>query len=462
MEFNSFAYALFLPVVFLLYWNLRSDRRKVLLVLASCGFYGAWSFVFLGLMLLTGGVNWLAALGMCKVRHPRRLLWAVLGFNFGILGVFKYYNFFAESLMALLEQVGVSASLPMLQVLLPVGISFYTFQVSSYVVDVYQRKQVAVRDGWLFFAFLSFFPQLVAGPIERSEHLLPQLERTARFDYVQAASGLRLILWGLMKKMLLADNCGHVVNQIFHDYATCTPLELWAGALFFAFQIYGDFSGYTDMAIGSARLFGIELTRNFRLPYFSASIPEFWRNWHISLMAWFRSYVYIPLGGNREGRWKKWRNVFAVFLLSGLWHGAGWTYVVWGLYHALLFVPYSFLPAERGRTVVGRAVQTAVTFMLVCVGWVIFRSASMAQAGHYLQGMFGAGDWTGYGYSRFPLLLVGGFVLAEYWGRGDNPLDFRCGGVLRSKAVRMSVYFLLFLITLWWGGAPVQFIYFQF
>ena len=462
MQFNSIAYVLFLPIVFLLYWWLPFKYRNVLLVLASFVFYGTWSWMFLGLMVLTGAVNWGAACSMERVSRRKPILIAALLFNFLILGVFKYCNFFIENFVELLNIFGLSVNAFFLDIILPVGISFYTFQVSGYITDVYQRKQPAVYDIWHFFAFLSFFPQLVAGPIEQSQHLLPQLKKVHEFDYATATSGMRLILWGLMKKMLLADNCGNVADMIFRDYQSCTSLELWVGAIFFAFQIYGDFSGYTDMAIGSAKLFGIQLTKNFHIPYLSTSIPDFWRNWHISLMMWFRNYVYIPLGGNKQGRLKKWRNIYIVFALSGLWHGASWTYVVWGLYHATLFIPYSLRWLREAQNGLFKGLQIAVTFTLVCIGWIFFRSQNMTQAWGYLQGLADTDNMLHYGYSRMPLLLVAVFFLVEYLCKGNNPLDFKCGGVLKYKAVRFALYFLLFLGTLYWGGEPARFIYFQF
>ena len=462
MQFNSISYALFLPLVFLLYWGLPFQRRNMLLVLASFFFYGSWHWGFLALMIFTGWVNWAAAIGMERTSHRKFMLWSALSVNFLILGTFKYYNFFAESLAELLGMFHLSANMTLLNVILPVGISFYTFQVSGYIVDVYKRKQPVVADIWHFFAFLSFFPQLVAGPIESAGHLLPQLIRKHQFDYAMATSGMRLILWGLMKKMLLADNCGQVADMIFDNYQTCSTADLWMGAICFSFQIYGDFSGYTDMAIGSAKLFGVELMQNFRRPYLSVSIPDFWRNWHISLMMWFRNYIYIPLGGNKKGVLKKWRNVFAVFALSGLWHGAGWTYVVWGLYHAALFIPYSFLPVRESESGLRKVGQIAITFMLVCMGWVIFRSENMVQAVDYLSGMIvGQNGWQ-YSYSRLPILIIVAFFSLELWSKGNNPLDFKCGGWLKYKVVRFFIYFGLFLLTLGMGGQSAQFIYFQF
>lgn len=462
MQFNSLTYLLFLPAAFALHWGLPPRFRNQAIVLASFVFYGWWDWRFLGLMVLTCGANWLAARLMGRTRHRRAACLGAVAFNLGVLGLFKYYDFFAGSLSALLRQAGVEAGMPLLHLVLPVGISFYTFQVTGYIVDVYRRQAPAAVNAWQFFAFISFFPQLVAGPIERSGQLLPQFASGRRFDRAEATDGMRRILWGLMKKMLLADNCGAVADQVFAGSATATMPELWMGVLCFAFQIYGDFSGYSDMAIGSAKLFGIRLMDNFDRPYLSRSVPEFWRRWHISLMTWLRDYVYIPLGGSREGLWKKWRNTLAVFALSGLWHGAGWTFVAWGLYHALLFLPYS-LPLLRQRWCgLAGAAQVAATFVLVLVGWVFFRADSIGQAAGYLRGMFSlSGNWA-FGYSRLPLLYIIVFMAAEALCRRSFPLDIAGRGVLRLRAVRMGLYLSLFLLTLLLGGRPATFIYFQF
>ncbi len=459
MEFNSLAYLLFLPTVFALYWMGGGLRwRNGVVVAASFVFYGWWDWRFLCLMIATCGLNFAAARLMERTERRRLLCVATVAMNFAILGVFKYYDFFAESLVALLQPLGIAPSVPLLHLILPVGISFYTFQTTGYVVDVYRRQTRAASDVVQFFAFVSFFPQLVAGPIERSSQLLPQFGVVQRFSRSEAVDGMRRILWGLMKKMLLADNCGAVADQIFAQSATASVAELWMGALCFAFQIYGDFSGYSDMAIGSARLFGIRLMENFDLPYLSRTIPEFWRRWHISLMTWLRDYVYIPLGGNRYGVWRKWRNTFTVFILSGLWHGAGWTFVCWGIWHALLFVPYAlfgFLKTARGGLL--GVMQGVLCFALVLIGWVMFRAENMAQAWHYLIGMLGGAEGMDYAYSRQPLLFIALFFAVECFLRGRLPF-----GRLPHRSLRMLVYLLLFLLTLWFGGRPATFIYFQF
>lgn len=463
MQFTSLAYLLFLPTVFLLYWGLPSRWRCAVVVVASAVFYVWWDVRFLALMVATCGAVWALALCMEGRRGAarRRLAGAAVGVSLSVLCGFKYFDFFMASASAALESLGWRANLPLLGVALPVGVSFYTFQTIGYVVDVYRGEVLAERSALRFFAFVGFFPQLVAGPIERSANLLPQFALPRRFDRAEATEGMRRILWGLLKKMVLADNCGAVADHVFAHYEAASSGELWVGALCFAFQIYGDFSAYSDMAIGSARLFGIRLMENFDRPYFSCSVPEFWRRWHISLMTWLRDYVYIPLGGSRRGAGRKWFNTLAVFLLSGLWHGAGWTFVAWGAYHAVLFLPYALFPALGAvRRGLGDLCRRALVFFLVLLGWVVFRAESLDVALVYLQRMFSftAG---GIGYSRLPLLYIVLFVTVEaLWGAA--PLKLKPTGWLRYGAVRMAVYLVLFLTALLLGGRPAEFIYFQF
>ena len=345
MLFNSIEFLLFLPTVFLLYWLAVKSlaHRNALLLVASYFFYGWWDYRFLLLIFGVTAVSYLSGLLIERYdsnRTARRWVVAVTALVcLGTLGVFKYFNFFASGFARILAMAGMTADAVTLDLILPVGISFYTFQALSYTIDVYRRKLPAVRQPLPFFVFISFFPQLVAGPIERATNLIPQFMTNRRFSYGEGVSGMKLILWGLFKKMVVADNAAVAVNHIFADYQDVGTLNLWIGALLFSFQIYGDFSGYSDIAIGAARLFGVKLMRNFHLPYFSRDIAEFWRRWHISLNTWFVDYLYIPLGGNRKGRWKTVRNTFAIFLTSGLWHGANLTFVAWGAYHAILFVP---------------------------------------------------------------------------------------------------------------------------
>lgn len=465
MLFNSIEYLIFLPLVFLFYWfGCRGVRmRNAFIVVASFVFYGWWDLRFLGLMILSCLVSFLAGITMERFRFRKATLTASLLINFGILGFFKYFNFFSDNFAALLNGMGMNVHPLVLSIVLPVGISFYTFQAVGYTVDVYRRQLSPTRDPVLFFAFISFFPQLVAGPIERASNLIPQFQKDRTFHRSQATDGMRQILWGLMKKMLLADNCAKQAAYVFAHQASLPATDLWLGALFFTFQIYGDFSGYSDIAIGSGKLFGIRLMQNFRLPYFSQSIPEFWRRWHISLMSWLRDYLYFPLGGSRCSSARHWRNVLIVFLVSGLWHGANWTFVAWGAYHAVLFLPFAFLFKHDARTRVGRIGRTLLTFVLVLIGWVIFRSASLLEAVQYIGGMFTPSRFGASTCGREPLLFIALFVAAEaLWHKREHPLALSGKGLLQYRATRYALYYLLFGITLWLGGEQMQFIYFQF
>lgn len=479
MLFNSYQFLWFLPLVWLVYWAFPRSRvaQNVWLLLASYFFYACWDERFLLLIAALSLVGWLGALGMERLGlHSRGGRWvftACIVACIGVLGAFKYYDFFASGFDGLMRGLGLPAYLPLWRVVLPVGISFYTFQIIGYLADVRRGKMRATRDALSFFTFVSFFPQLVAGPIERASDLLPQMERVRRPDGGLMADGLRQMLWGFAKKMLLADRCAPIVQAIYANPMS-DGTDLWWATVLFAFQIYGDFSGYSDIAIGVGKLFGVRLTQNFATPYFSRHVGEFWRRWHITLMSWFRDYLYIPLGGSRCGRRRTFGNTLAVFLVSGLWHGANWTFVAWGLYHALCFIPLLWLGRRVSlRTPVvaeGRwlprpaeACQMGLTFLLVCIGWVFFRSPDLPFALDRLGRM--ATDLslhTPYG-GRAAMLCPLFFVLVE-WCMRDRPhaLAFRETGLLRYRAVRWAVYYALIFATLYWGGAQTAFIYFQF
>ena len=454
MLFNSVTYLLFLPIVFFLYWSRSSSKwQNTILLLASMVFYGWWSVPFLCLMLATCLSNYLCVGMMHRTMQHKLWMISALVVNFSILGVFKYFNFFAAALSDLLTAAGMHADMPTLNVILPVGISFYTFQLSAYVIDTYRavkNNDTACSyevDALSFLTFITFFPQLVAGPIERADNLLRQVQQQRRFDENTATDGMRLLLWGLMKKMFIADNCARQVDYIFEHYDSLSAGTLWLGALYFTFQIYGDFSGYSDMAIGSAELFGIRLTRNFNRPYIATSMQDFWRRWHMTLMSWFKDYVYIPLGGNRKGRIRQRINLASVFLLSGLWHGAGWTFICWGLYHALVY-------RIRWRLLV---------FPIVVVGWVIFRAPDMTVCSEYIAGMFDLHTIAKLECSRMPLLLLALLMVTE-WRMGDatHPFRWKSHGWQSSQWVRYAVYLTLFVLTVVYGGEKTQFIYFQF
>lgn len=409
-----------------------------------------------------------------SVARKRKLITSAnIVLNLAILATFKYYDFFVTEFAKLFH---LSTDGILLKVILPVGISFYTFQALSYSIDVYRRKIEPTKDIVAFFAFISFFPQLVAGPIERATNLLPQFLKKREFDYATAVDGCRQILWGLFKKIVVADNCAVIVNQIFADYANMPSSLLIVGALFFTFQIYGDFSGYSDIAIGTAKLFGINLMQNFNMPYFSRDIAEFWRRWHISLNTWFRDYVYIPLGGSRTTKAKVVRNTFAIFLLSGLWHGANWTFVVWGAFHAMLFMPLILLGKNRKNMdvvasgklfpTIKELVQMFVTFVFVVIGWVIFRSETIGDAMQYFSAMVSS-DFIGSvkDITVFTVLkvffFIGFMLLVEWYNRGkEHGFDIN---VIKRRWVRWCIYLLLVVIMVFFKSYDnSHFIYFQF
>lgn len=478
MLFNSLQFALFLPVVFLVYWLLRRSLRwqNLFVVAASYLFYGWWDTRFLLLIAFTSACSYLSGLAIGRARErgqgngAKGWMWANVAVNLLVLCVFKYYDFFAQSFANVF--LGGHADGLLLHLVLPVGISFYTFQALSYTIDVYRGSVAPTRDGVAFFAYVSFFPQLVAGPIERASSLLPQFERRREFDYGLAVDGLRQMLWGFFKKLVVADGCAVYVDKVFADPSVYSGGTLAVAAVLFSFQIYGDFSGYSDIAIGTAKLFGISLRRNFNVPYFSRDIAEFWRRWHISLNTWFRDYVYIPMGGSRVGRGRVIVNTLVIFLLSGFWHGANWTFLAWGLFHALLFLPLILMGRNRRyRDTVadGRALPTLrevgqmlLTFLLVTVGWVIFRSPSIGFAFSYLGGLFSAGESLSFAANDFfylPAALLLMLVVEWLNRKGEHELARQP----RNRVVRWMGYMLLiFIIVCYMQTSEMPFIYFQF
>ena len=481
MLFNSFEFMLFLPIVFLLYWFVFKPRRlqNLFLVVASYVFYGWWDWRFLWLIALTSFSSYVSGILIQRhegQRHIQRLVSALnIILNLVILAVFKYYNFFMDNLAFLFSSVGYRLDWVTLDIILPVGISFYTFQALSYTIDVYRGQIRPTHDIVEFFAYISFFPQLVAGPIERATNLLPQFQRERQFDYAKAVDGMRQILWGLFKKLVIADNCASAVNAFWTEYNDLSGLSLLAIGILFTFQIYSDFSGYSDIAIGCARLFGISLKQNFNFPYFSRSIPEFWRRWHISLMTWFRDYIYFPLGGSRCARWKVIRNTLIVFFVSGLWHGANWTFICWGLYHACLIAIYILLGINtkskdvvaQGRLLpsVGEFCQLAITFFLAVVGWIIFRSENMPQAYEFLSRMFTTMFDQGLYIAHGKRYLIWGFLmLLVEWLQRDkqHALQLSHQGLFRYAPARFALYAVLVYIMFLYAGTVQTFIYFQF
>lgn len=399
MLFNSIDFLFFLPIVFILYWFVTKrslQLQNILIVIASYVFYAWWDYRFLILIALSTVVDFFVAKQLAVATNQKKrkgLLLASLVFNLGLLAFFKYFNFFIESWVDAWKLFGIDIQVSTLSIILPVGISFYTFQTLSYTIDVYKNKLKPTSSFIQFAAFVSFFPQLVAGPIERATKLLPQFSVQRKFNADFAMSGVHLIVWGLFKKVVIADNCAFFVNEIFSGSASFSSLELALGAILFGFQIYGDFSGYSDIAIGVARLFGFSLMTNFSFPYFSRDIAEFWRRWHISLSTWFRDYLYIPLGGSRGHKWSKVRNVFIVFLVSGFWHGANWTFIAWGGLHALLFMPLLLLNRNRKYTQstkvsYNQIPNILITFILVTIAWVFFRADNITIALQYIYDVF--------------------------------------------------------------------------
>lgn len=481
MLFNSFTFMLFLPVVFLLYWFVfkRLRWQNLLILVASYVFYGWWDWRFLILIVITSANSFASGLLIRHYEGRRPLQRAVsagnIVLNLGILAVFKYFNFFVGSFAALLGGMGINADWPTLHIILPVGISFYTFQALSYSIDVYARRIEPTRDVVSFFAFISFFPQLVAGPIERATNLLPQMQRERTFDYAVGVDGLRQMLWGFFKKLIIADGCAEVVNGLWDTMSDATGLMLFIGSLLFTFQIYADFSGYSDIAIGCAKLFGFRLTTNFKVPYFSRNVREFWRRWHITLMNWFTQYVYIPLGGSRRGRVRTIVNTIIVFALSGLWHGADWTFVLWGLYHALLFIPLVLIGSVSHKDTVahGRLLPSAgdfvamlVTFLFVNFGWILFRAPDMASFTAFTSRMFSASLFSTTGLTMKMatcLLWCAGLLLAEWLQRErEHVLQIDGWRIFSTSLLRLGLYALLVFLIFYFAGEVQTFIYFQF
>lgn len=471
MSFNSIPYFLLLGVVFVVYWRIPLRAKNVLLLVASYVFYGAWDWRFLGLLALSTLIDYGVGLALHGTDDERsRRLWLATSVvaNLGILGFFKYFNFFVDGGVELFRAIGLDGGSPVLEVVLPVGISFYTFQSLSYTIDIYRRELTPTRDLVDYAAFVSFFPQLVAGPIERARRLLPQISHDRRFpDSQQLSSGLALILVGLFKKVAIADVMAPLVEEAFGGASTASGLTVLVGVYAFALQIYGDFSGYTDIARGSARLLGIELMVNFREPYLSRSITEFWRTWHISLSTWLRDYLYVPLGGNRRGTVRTSVNLMVVMLLGGLWHGASWTFVAWGAIHGTYLVVERAAAAAGRRThrhpmrVVPGALTWLVTFQLVCLAWIFFRAETFTQAGQVLEalltrmgGPVASSGLVLLGFGAMATLLLD---LANRRTESDAPL------VQLGPAWRGATIALLALgIIVFAGGTPVPFLYFQF
>lgn len=475
MLFNSISFAIFLPIVFILYWFVVPNTIRLqngLLLIAGYVFYGFWDYRFLFLLAFSTLLDYVSGIQIHRSQNDKSRkywFWLSIGINLGLLGVFKYYNFFIESFQDLLAGLGMHLNDLTISVILPVGISFYTFHGISYVVDVYHKKIEPEYNFVNYSVFVSFFPLLVAGPIERATHLLPQIKQPRVFNQANAIDGMRQILWGLVKKIVIADSCAIYVNMVFADPGSFSGSTLALAAVLFAFQIYCDFSGYSDIAIGTAKLFGISLLRNFSFPYFSRDIAEFWRRWHMSLSSWFRDYVYIPLGGSKAGKAVVIRNVFIIFLLSGFWHGANWTFLAWGFINAVYFLPVLLVNRNRVHidTVASTSffpsgkefLQISFTFLLTVIAWIFFRSGTIHEAFVYLKGIFTTSFFQQPQLFPFTtILIVCIFVLIEWIQRHkEHPLQFQL-----PQYVRWMVYYGLLLVIYLFGAKQQAFIYFKF
>ena len=482
MLFNSLNFAIFLPLVFILYWFATKGKlrlQNILLLVSSYFFYACWDWRFMFLLIFSTLLDYFTGIKIYEATNKKEKsfwLWTSIIVNLGFLGVFKYYNFFADSFANGLQILGFNANLGSLQLILPVGISFYTFHGLSYVIDLYKNRIKPERNFIDYTVFVSFFPLLVAGPIERATHLLPQILKKREFNYAKAVDGLRQILWGLFKKIVIADNCAAYANTIFNNSTDYSGSTLVLGAIFFTFQIYCDFSGYSDIALGTARLFGIDLLRNFAFPYFSRDIAEFWRRWHISLSSWFKDYLYIPLGGSKGGIWMKIRNTFIIFIVSGFWHGANWTFVVWGFLNALYIIPSVVFNTNRNNIDIvakGKYLPTikeffsiGITFGLTVFAWIFFRATNVTHAFTYIADIFSRSlftipHFTGIGKSVPIIFLIIIFFIIEWLGR-EQQYALANLGTKWNKNLRWIMYYVIILVIYLYAGSEQQFIYFQF
>ena len=478
MLFNSLDFVIFLPIVFILYWfvfNKHLKSQNLLIVISSYIFYGWWDWRFLTLILFSTVIDYLVGLSLFKEtsNSKRKILLLVsIIVNLGFLGFFKYYNFFIDNFITAFSFFGSNIKPNTLNIILPVGISFYTFQTLSYSIDIYRKKLEPTKNIIAFAAFVSFFPQLVAGPIERASNLLPQFYKARTFQYHRAVDGLRQILWGLFKKIVIADNCAEFANIIFNNSQDYNGSTLLLGAVFFAFQIYGDFSGYSDIAIGTAKLFSFDLKQNFAFPYFSRDIAEFWRRWHISLSTWFRDYVYIPLGGSRGSKTKVIRNVFIIFIVSGFWHGANWTFIVWGALNALYFLPLLLLKKNRNHIdivaknsaypSVKEVFQISITFWITVLAWIFFRAENIQHAMSYIstiasKSLFSIPEIR----PTNVIVLLFVFISIEWLGR-RSLYALEHIGLNWKRSFRLTFYYIIIFMIFWFSRNEQEFIYFQF
>jgi D-alanyl-lipoteichoic acid acyltransferase DltB (MBOAT superfamily) len=484
--FNSLEFLIFLPIVFILYWFVFDKKLSLqngLILVASYFFYGWWSWKFMGLLMLSTILDYKYGFYVASSNRKRAkmFLWLSVINNLGILAIFKYFNFFIEQFQNAFELIGFQTNPIILNIALPVGISFYTFHGMSYVFDIYRGHQKPVSSFIDYAVFVSFFPLLVAGPIERANHLLPQVQQNRKFNYNQALVGCRLILWGIFKKVVVADNSAYFANEIFNNYEIYNGSAMLLGVLFFTIQIYGDFSGYSDIALGTAKLFGFDLLINFRFPYFSRDLAEFWKRWHISLSSWFKDYLYIPLGGSREGKNKAIRNTFIIFLVSGFWHGANWNFIAWGFAHACGFLPLLLLKKSKLNTSdsvaqnsilpsVREAYGLLTTFIFVMFCWIFFRAPNLLVAFEFFKTIFSPGLFSfpnikldNADLLKFAHLMLAVFLLVifEWMSRRTNS-SVHFFDKIRISFLRRSLYVILIFMIYYFKGLPVEFIYFAF
>lgn len=478
MLFNSLDFAIFLPIVFIFYWfaakgNLR--LQNILLLISSYFFYASWDWRFLSLLIFSTVLDYYTGLRIASAKNQKdkkHWLWLSIWVNLEFLCIFKYYNFFTESFADALATLGLQINPWTLDILLPLGISFYTFHGLSYVIDIYNNRIKPEKNFISYSLFVSFFPLLIAGPIERATHLLPQILKDRVFNYAQAVDGLRQILWWLFKKIVIADNCAEYANLIFNNSTDYSGSTLILGALFFAFQIYCDFSGYSDIAIGTARLFGINLLRNFAFPYFSRDIAEFWRRWYISLSSWFRDYVYIPLGWSRWSLLLRVRNIFIIFLISGFWHGANWTFIIWGLLNAIYILPSIIRNTNRSHLdivakgkvfpTIKEFLEMITTFTLVLFAWIFFRASSVHHAIDYISEIASLSTFS-YPevFPQYLLLLLFIFMLIEWkWREWEYAISHLFWD--KTRFFRWTFYLCICMTIFLFQGKQQEFIYFQF
>lgn len=479
MIFNSLSFLIFLPIVFTIYWSIKANKllyRNLTLLIASYYFYACWDFRFLILLIFSTFLDYITGyLISINSKRKNKRLWLIISItiNLGFLGFFKYYNFFAHSFANLLSKFGLEANLSYLNIILPIGISFYTFHGVSYVLDIYNNKIKPEKNFIIYSLFVAYFPLLVAGPIERATHLLPQLKTIKKFNFNLAKLGMKQILWGLFKKIVIADNCAVYVDQIYNFESGHNGSAFIVASVLFAFQIYGDFSGYSDIALGTSRLFGIELIKNFSFPYFSRDIAEFWRRWHISLSSWFRDYVYIPLGGSKNGLIKSVINTFIIFTLSGFWHGANWTFLFWGVINAIYFMPLllkqknrknlDYIAENKTFPNFKELSQVILTFSLVTIGWIFFRSQNIDVAFRILTRIFSLEAIKKPTiYPNIQTFLLICFMLILEWQNRMLNFGLEKTGEKWPKLLKYGLYYLIIFSIFWFAGEEKQFIYFQF